>query len=55
MNDKEFDPVVGLALHEGSHVKLTDFNSLKELMDNNVFPSSMTDYIKPLKLMRVQS
>ena len=44
MNDKEFDPVVGLALHEGSHVKLTNFTTLKELMDNNVFPSSMIDF-----------
>ena len=49
MNDKEFDPVVGLALHEGSHVKLTDFTTLKELMDNNVFPSSMTDFINSFK------
>ena len=38
MNDKEFDPIVGLALHEGSHVKLTNFNSLKSLMDHDVFP-----------------
>ena len=49
MNDKEFDPVVGLALHEGSHVKLTDFTTLKELMDNNVFPLSMTDFINSFK------
>ena len=44
MNDKEFDPVVGLALHEGSHVKLTNFTTLTQLMDHNVFPSSMTDF-----------
>ena len=25
LDDKEFDPVVGLALHEGSHIALTDF------------------------------
>jgi len=47
MNDKEFDPVVGLALHEGSHVKLTNFTTLKQLMDNDGFPSSMDDIIKP--------
>ena len=47
MNDKEFDPIVGLALHEGSHVKLTNFESLRLLMDHDVFPSSMSDYIKP--------
>ena len=49
LDDKEFDPVVGLALHEGSHIKLTDFNSLKSLMDHDVFPVSMQDYIKPYK------
>jgi uncharacterized protein YaaR (DUF327 family) len=27
MDDKDFDPTVGLALHEGSHIKLTDFSS----------------------------
>jgi cobalamin biosynthesis protein CobT len=27
----EFDPAVGLALHEGSHIKLSDFNLLREL------------------------
>ena len=33
LNDNEFDPAVGLALHEGSHIKLTDFNTLKTLED----------------------
>ena len=28
ISDKNFDHVVGLALHEGSHCKLTDFLSL---------------------------
>ena len=28
MDDKDFDSTVGLALHEGSHIKLTDFTSL---------------------------
>ena len=26
LNDRNFDSAVGLALHEGSHIKLTDFN-----------------------------
>ena len=29
LDEKEFDSTVGLALHEGSHIKLTDFNVLK--------------------------
>ena len=35
LNDNEFDPAVGLALHEGSHIKLTDFSVMKNL-DNNI-------------------
>jgi hypothetical protein len=31
LDDKEFDPVVGLALHEGSHIALTDFTTLTEM------------------------
>jgi hypothetical protein len=31
LDDKEFDPVVGLALHEGSHISLTDFEILTSL------------------------
>ena len=30
-NDKKFDVAVGLALHEGSHIKLSDFTLLKNL------------------------
>ncbi len=37
MDDKEFDPTVGLALHEGSHIKLTDFNTLRKI-SNYDFP-----------------
>ena len=33
LKDKDFDSAVGLALHEGSHIKLTDFNVLKSLED----------------------
>ena len=31
LDESNFDPVVGLALHEGSHIKLSDFNFLKNL------------------------
>ena len=34
MDDKLFDPSVGLALHEGSHIKLSDFDFLKNLEYN---------------------
>ena len=34
LNEKNFDVAVGLALHEGSHIKLTDFNLLKQLEMN---------------------
>ena len=34
LNDNEFDSAVGLALHEGSHIKLTDFNVMKDLQDH---------------------
>ena len=35
MDDNEFDPAVGLALHEGSHIKLTDFSTLEKLANGN--------------------
>ena len=34
LDDKLFDPTVGLALHEGSHIKLSDFDFLKQLHNN---------------------
>ena len=34
MDDKLFDPSVGLALHEGSHIKLSDFDFLRNLENN---------------------
>ena len=43
LNDKEFDSAVGLALHEGSHIKLTDFNVLKTLEDR--IPNYLKDMI----------
>ena len=33
LGDKDFDHTVGLALHEGSHIKLTNFDVLKRLDD----------------------
>ena len=34
IDEKNFDPVVGLALHEGSHIKLSDFDFLRNLEQN---------------------
>ena len=34
INEKNFDHVVGLALHEGSHILLSDFNFLRQLRPN---------------------
>ena len=36
VKDKNFDSIVGLALHEGSHIKLSDFDFLKELANGYV-------------------
>ncbi|MBC8306663.1 MAG: hypothetical protein H8E55_64260 [Pelagibacterales bacterium] len=33
LKDKDFDSAVGLALHEGSHIKLTDFELLEKIDD----------------------
>ena len=40
-NPKNFDPMVGLALHEGSHILLSDFPFLRELTNNEVFYSAI--------------
>ncbi len=37
LKDKDFDAAVGLALHEGSHIKLTDFDVMKQLLLNSDF------------------
>ena len=34
IDEKNFDHIVGLALHEGSHILLSDFNFLRNLGDN---------------------
>ena len=38
---KDFDVAVGLALHEGSHIKLSDFQFLKDIY--NIVPTHITD------------
>ena len=38
---KDFDVAVGLALHEGSHIKLSDFKLLSDLY--NLIPTHITD------------
>ena len=46
LDDAEFDPVVGLALHEGSHIKLTDFSLLKKYFGNSaVTPTKIQNRI----------
>ena len=47
MDDKNFDSTVGLALHEGSHIKLTDFDSLDKV-NNNIELVVDKDYITHL-------
>ena len=48
MDDNEFDPAVGLALHEGSHIKLTDFNTLVNLV-NGDYPQSVKERFNEYK------
>ena len=47
MDDKDFDSTVGLALHEGSHIKLTDFNTLS-VINNSIEVVVGKDYITHL-------
>lgn len=47
IKDKDFDPTVGLALHEGSHIKLTDFSVLKDLINSHdKIPGTIMNSIK---------
>jgi hypothetical protein len=43
LKDGNFDVAVGLALHEGSHIKLTDFNTLSAItaLANKRFPNDV--------------
>ena len=43
IEDKHYDSNVGLALHEGSHIKLSDFDLLKELYEH--IPASIISKI----------
>lgn len=47
-NTKDFDSIVGLALHEGSHCKLTDFNALKKLINypEDIIPNRLINLIR---------
>lgn len=50
MDSKDFDSTVGLALHEGSHIKLTDFSTLDDLRGCSNLPSPITfDYLEELE------
>ena len=44
---KDFDSIVGLALHEGSHCKLTDFGVLRNLINNpvRVIPNKLVQIV----------
>ena len=44
INETDFDPIVGLALHEGSHVKLTDFDSLQYIIDAEYAKSNLGNW-----------
>ena len=47
---KDFDPAVGLALHEGSHILLSDFNSIKTLWSH--IPSELYKLAKIKKIRK---
>jgi hypothetical protein len=44
INETDFDPIVGLALHEGSHVKLTDFDSIQYIIDAEYAKSNLGNW-----------
>ena len=47
IKEKDFDPTVGLALHEGSHCILTDFDVLKTLMHSaDSIPQDIMNMVK---------
>ena len=48
INESDFDPIVGLALHEGSHIKLTDFDVLKRLMADDFEYPIDGDYLESI-------
>ena len=62
IKDKNFDPTVGLALHEGSHCKLTDFtllgkldqymivNSIEPTYENRNLVRSLLNYVEDRRI-----
>ena len=46
LDEKEFDSTVGLALHEGSHIALTDFNVLKTFTPGSAYVQSLVEFHK---------
>ena len=48
LNDKNFDVAVGLALHEGSHILLSDFNLLNNL--RNLIPTELYTKARDLEI-----
>ena len=56
MDDTEFDPTVGLALHEGSHIKLTDFETLRKMTRDNFLPSTIdVNYLREKMGLELES
>ncbi len=51
-NPKNFDPMVGLALHEGSHCLLSDFKFLNELRSREVFYQALHPRLR--KMMKLK-
>jgi len=44
---ENFDSTVGTALHESSHVVLSDFDILNELQDGSIVPQDIVDKMEP--------
>jgi hypothetical protein len=53
LEDKNFDPAVGLALHEGSHIAYTDFNLFKNLNGYQTSILSSTIFANHVRLRGV--
>ena len=50
LDEKEFDSTVGLALHEGSHIALTDFKLTRiNLLYGSPYLQSLVDYVNNVK------
>jgi hypothetical protein len=52
IKDNNFDVIVGLALHEGSHIVLSDFELLKELRESNE-PVAVKDILNWIEDRRI--